>query len=194
MVAKVVSAGTSAVCLAAFALSACASSGDKELAQPLSSSADRPTADQMRPGCAPFGASLVEQAAPGAATVHSLNGKVNSALTLNAVVLDTPDARYTIIKVIIAVPGATLDVGPVDQLPAKSAGRPENQLSSEVVSAPGLRFSVTAQSPAAPGTYPIVAYGQYMTAIDCNGPVPTDPGKRQTGTYAFEMGTLVVEP
>jgi hypothetical protein len=47
MVAKVVSAGTSAVCAAAFAFSACASSGDNELAQPTSSSADRPTAYQM---------------------------------------------------------------------------------------------------------------------------------------------------
>jgi hypothetical protein len=148
----------------------------------------------LRPGCAPLGASLVEQAAPGAATIHSLNAKANSALTLNAVVPDTPDARNTMLKVIIAVPGATLDVGAVDQLPAKSAGRPENQLSSEVVSAPGLGFSVTTQSPAAPGSYPIVAYGQYVTAIDCNGPVPTDPKKQQTGIYAFEMGTLVVNP
>ena len=47
MVVKVVSAGTSAVCVAALALSACASSGDTEQAQPPSSSADPPTADQM---------------------------------------------------------------------------------------------------------------------------------------------------
>jgi hypothetical protein len=148
----------------------------------------------MRPGCAPFGASLVEQVTPGAATIHSLNAKVNSALTLNAVVPDAPNARYTMLKVIIAVPGATIDVGPVDQLPATSAGRPENQLSSELIVSPGRTIKTSARSPATPGSYPIVAYGQYVTSVDCNSPVPTDPKKQQTGTYAFEMGTLVVNP
>ena len=47
MVVKVVSAGTSAVYVAALALAACASSGAMEQARPPSRSVDRPNADQM---------------------------------------------------------------------------------------------------------------------------------------------------
>jgi len=35
-----------------------------------------------------------------------------------------------------------------------------------------------------------MAYGNYVTADDCSAPLPTDPNRLRTGTYAFEMGSL----
>lgn len=146
----------------------------------------------FNPGCAPFGAYLTSAASPSDGRLASLTVSAGSIFKLNAVIPSTEYARYTSLTIIVAKPGSTVDVGPPEKLPTTSAGRAENQLATQKVTDPAGAFATDLQSPTAPGSYAIVAYGQYVTANDCRNSIPSDPAEQSTGTYAFEMGTLIV--